>query len=203
MNSHDCCVDVSPEECTSFQKRSLLGLCAEVFPFPCNLYPFCVQHRKEQVLRLTNFKAQNRNKESIWCSSAVCHFASFVFLFFQKVFWRKNWTVFRLAGIIHIFPHPIFCDWGDRVSLWMCNNRRRYSQVSDFSRKMLSCHLFGVLFQFKYISHASLQSLPLSFIHPEHTCNFPSGTNLGAVSGGNDFRIMLVWFTSLPSRNLS
>lgn len=50
----------------------------------------------------------------------VSFFSSF--LVFQEVFWRENWAVFCLAGVVYIVPHPIFCHWGDRVSLWVCDN---------------------------------------------------------------------------------
>lgn len=122
----------------------------------------------------------------------VSFFSSF--LVFQEVFWRENWAVFCLAGVVYIVPHPIFCHWGDRVSLWVCDNWGRYSQVSPFRGKALFPYSHSLDFRptCEYISHTSFQS-PRSLSHiPPHTCNFPPKSDLGAAGLGNGCRAMLV-----------
>lgn len=132
----------------------------------------------------------------------------FIFFLFQKVFWRKNWTVFCLAGVIYVIPHPVFCDWGDCVSLWMCNNWRRYSQVRWFERKRLNFHMlhqfaYGVSSQLQVRFTCLLPNSSLSFSFPYHTHNFPPETDLGATDSGKGFRAMLGVAHFLPRSSSS
>lgn len=121
------CICVSPEECTSSQPRWVVEfLCRG--PFSCSLHPFEFMTRVNIFANLF-WVIEQKEIRGVYDVPNKC-FIFFSFLVFQEVFWRENWAIFCLAGVVYIIPDPIFCHRRDCVSLWMCNNRGRYSQVS-------------------------------------------------------------------------
>lgn len=128
-NGQGWCVSVRQVERTPSQQRSVADFfCAEV-PSPVASIPL-KSLQKEWVFFANLFWViEQKEIWGVYDVSNMC-FIFFSFLVFQEVFWRENWAVFCLAGVVYIVPYPIFCHWGDRVSLWVCNNWGRYSQVS-------------------------------------------------------------------------
>lgn len=59
--------------------------------------------------------------------SLTCAFSSFFFPLFQEVFWRKDRTLFCMAGFIHRIPHSIFSSWDYCISIWMYNHWKWHS----------------------------------------------------------------------------
>lgn len=105
-------------------------------PFPCSLHPFEVIIKRVSIFANLFWVIEQKEIWGVYDVSNMC-FIFFSFLVFQEVFWRENWAVFCLAGVVYIVPHPIFCHWGGCVPLWVCDNRGRYSQVSFFRGKAL------------------------------------------------------------------
>lgn len=58
----------------------------------------------------------------------MCALSSFLSLF-QEVFWRKDRTLFCMAGFIHRIPHSIFSNWDYCISIWMYNHWKWHSKV--------------------------------------------------------------------------
>lgn len=54
-------------------------------------------------------------------------FSYFFFPLFQEVFWRKDRTLFCMAGFVHRIPHSIFSSWDYCISIWMCNHWKWHS----------------------------------------------------------------------------